>query len=555
MAHMYPSRLDPNTSSPAEKRLFPIFREHLSDDFTVFHGPALQATRKSGGIDDREIDFLVAHTTYGLLAIEVKGGQITIDGKNKQWLQNGKRLKKSPIQQVKTATYDFHNYLLRENETRSFNYPTWYAVCFPDVDVTGDLAPDAPRQIILDKRDVMPAQITAAIEAIFKHYQRSAATGPGTLGITALVKKLVPSHVLRSLLSKDFETEDEQIKVLTEEQFDVLDESERAMRLLVTGCAGSGKTLLALEKARRLLGQGQDVLFTCYNRQLAQWLQQLIPASEHLKITTFHSLCMELSKQAGRTLGEYDEKLSTTGIMSNDYYDAILPNALHEAIDKISTRYDAIVVDEGQDFHRTYWQPLLALLRDPDRGTFYIFSDENQRLFSRDELPFTQPTKHLSRNLRSTREIGDVVGRYHTGKSRYKAEGPIAKRDIEIVDPRQYNSFEQAVEKVIDGLIDQGVKSSQIIVLTPLNEKSYWQDGKKAGKYLLVRDAFTEGNQIRVETVYAFKGLERPVVILTEIDRHTPTELDSLLYVALSRARNHLIVLGDLPGPSKTTLP
>lgn len=550
MAHMYPSRLDPNTSSPAEKRLFPIFREHLSDDFTVFHGPALQATRKSGGIDDREIDFLVAHATYGLLAVEVKGGQITIDGKNKQWLQNGKRLKKSPIQQVKTATYDFHKYLQGENETRSFNYPTWYAVCFPDVDVTGDLAPDAPRQIILDKRDVTPTKLTATIEAIFKHYQRPATTGPGTVGITALVKKLVPSHVLRSLLSKDFETEYEQIKALTEEQFGVIDEYERTERLIVTGCAGSGKTLLALEKARRLLEQGQDVLFTCYNRQLAQWLQQLIPTNEHLKLATFHSLCMELCKQAGRSLGEYDEALSSTGIISSDYYDAILPNALHNAIDKISTRFDAIVVDEGQDFHRTYWQPLLALLRNPDKGTFYIFSDENQRIFSRDELPFTQPIRHLSRNLRNTHEIGNVVGRYHTGKSHYKAAGPIANRDIEVIDTRQFNSLEQGLETIIDRLTEQGIKPAQIIILTPLNEKSYWQDGKKAGKYILVRDTFTEGLQIRVDTVYAFKGLERPVVILAEIDHPMPTEFNSLLYVALSRARNHLVVFGKLPDPS-----
>lgn len=555
MAHMYPSRLDPNTSSSAEKRLFPIFREYLSDDFTVFHGPALQVTRKSGGIDDREIDFLVAHATYGLLAIEVKGGQITIDGKNKQWLQNAKPLKKSPIQQVKTATYDFHNYLQREKETRSFNYPTWYAVCFPDVDVTGNLAPDAPRQIILDKRDVMPAQITAVIEAIFKHYQRSAATGPGTVGITALVKKLVPSHVLRSLLSKDFETEDEQIKALTEEQYEVLDEFETANRLLVTGCAGSGKTLLALEKVRRSLEQGQDVLFTCFNRQLAQWLQNLIPANARLKLTTFHSLCTELSKQAGRILPEYNEKLSESGVTSDDFYKGMLPNALRDAVDKIPTRFDAIIVDEGQDFHRTFWPPLLALLRDPDKGTFYIFSDENQRLFSRDTLPFIEPRKHLGRNLRSTKEIGEVVGRYHTDKSRYKAAGPLASRDIEIVDPNQYQSLERALETIVDRLAEQNVRLSEIIILTPRNEKSYWGDGAKVGKYQLVRDAFIEENQIRVETVYAFKGLERPVVILTEIDRPAPTELNSLLYVALSRARNHLIVLGYLPEPSKTSLP
>lgn len=554
MAQMYPSRFDQNTSSPAEKRLFPVLQAHLSDDYTVFHGPALQVTRKSGGVDDREIDFLVAHPRYGLLAIEVKGGQITIDGTTKQWFQNGKRLKKSPIQQIKQATYDLHSYLQNEPSTSRFNYPTWYAVCFPDVDVTGDLAPDAPREIILDKRDVNASSITSAIEAIYRHYQRAGAVGPSPIGITALVKKLAPSHVLRSLLSKDFESEDEQIKALTEEQYEVLDELRRTSRLLVTGCAGSGKTLLAIEKVRRLIDQGQEVLFTCYNRQLAQWLQQLIPKHPHLRLTTFHSLCMELCKQAGRELGEYDKKLLGANITSDDYYNGVFPNALHDAVDKIETRFDAIIVDEGQDFHRTYWSPLLSLLRNPEAGTFYIFSDENQRLYSRDELPFTQPTRHLSKNLRSTREIGEVVGRYHTGESRYKAAGPVADRDIEIIDPNQFKSLEHGLEIVLDRLAAQGVKPSQIIILTPLNEKSRWKDGAKAGKYILVRDSFVEGLQIRVDTVYAFKGLERPVVILAEIDRPTPTEIDSLLYVALSRARNHLVVLGKLPEPARSTL-
>ena len=97
----------------------------------------------------------------------------------------------------------------------------------------------------------------------------------------------------------------------------------------------------------------------------------------------------------------------------------------------------------------------------------------------------------------------------------------------------------------------QSVKPSQIIVVTPLSDKSHWQNGKKAGNYTLVRDLRTEGNQFRVDTIFAFKRLERPVVILTELDRWCIDEQDSLLYVALSRARNNLVVLGKLPDPMK----
>jgi superfamily I DNA/RNA helicase len=550
---MFPAQLDESTDSPAEKKLFPLLRDHLSDDFTVFHGQALQAVRRNGGIDDREIDFLVAHPEHGLLAIEVKGGRITVNGQNQTWFQNDKPLKRSPIKQVKQATYDLLEYLKNQQETLPYSYPIWYAVCFPDVDVPGNLAPDAPRQIILDKRDVLPEKLQAHIASIYNHYQRSGAAGPKASGMIALVNLLAPSHVLRSVLAKDFETEEEQIKVLTEEQYEVLDEFERSPRLLVTGCAGSGKTLLALEKTRRLLEQGQSVLFTCYNRQLAQWLQEIFPAHAKLKLTTFHNLCKEICKEAGRELGDYGDHFDKLGVSRSDYFNAVMPNALYEAVNQLEKRFDAIIVDEAQDFHRTYWLPLRALLRDPDSSHFYIFSDENQSLYGRDALPFTEPAKHLSRNLRNTKEIGELVGRYHTSASRYKAAGPLAHRAVEVVNPRDYASSDEALKSILDRLLEQGIKPGQIIVLTPLNEKSHWKQGTQLGRYRLVRNTATQPMDIRVDTIYAFKGQERAVVILTEMDRPTPTELDRLLYVALSRARNHVVVLGKLPDPSKSS--
>jgi nuclease-like protein len=334
MARIYPAKLDPNTKSPAEKKLFPVFRDALGDDYMVFHGKALQAFRTSGGVDDREIDFLAAHPTYGLLVIEVKGGLIAVNGPSGVWLQNGKTMRKTPVQQARSAANDLFRYLQQEKETSRYSYPTRYELCFPDVDVSGDLSPDAPRELILDKRDVQAAKLPATVEAIYKHYHRTNDVGPGEVGLTALVHKLAPSHVLRSLLSKDFEDEDQQIKALTEEQYDVLDDSERNNRLIITGCTGSGKTMLALEKVRRLLEDGKDVRLTCYNKLLANWLQSLVPANEHFKLVTFHNLCMKFCGRAGRNLDEYHNGLAALGITADDYYNGVLPNALREAIDQ-----------------------------------------------------------------------------------------------------------------------------------------------------------------------------------------------------------------------------
>jgi hypothetical protein len=550
---MYPYLMDPDTLSSAERRLFPVFERYLDRRYTVFHGSALQEIRATGGVEDREIDFLIAHPEHGLLVLEVKGGQITVDGRSGKWLQNGKPMKRSPIRQARETAYALLEYLQTNPQTVPFHYPTWHAVAFPNVDIQSDLGPDAPRDILLDRGDCKPARLTSAIERTYQHYRRNdGKPPPGEKGIMALAQVLAPSYFLRSFLARDFEDEEQQIKRLTEEQYDVLTDFERTSRLLVTGCAGSGKTMLALEKARRLVESGQEVLLVCYNRPLAEWLNNVVPAHDRLRIQTFHSLCREICGMAGRHLSEYQEQLTSLGITRSDFYGAVMPNALHEALEQVDRRYDAIIVDEGQDFRSTFWAPLMALLRDPDRGTFYIFCDDNQRIYSRDALPFTEPRHHLRRNLRNTLEIGLMVGNYHRGMGRYEPAGPESQREPEFVDLEQFTDRDHALAVTLEQLIAEGVTPPQIIILSPLESRSHWKDGMRVGQFTLSRGTKCPPDHIAVETIFAFKGLERPVVILTELERWLPEDRDSLLYVALSRARNHLIVLGKLPEPEGT---
>ena len=80
---------------------------------------------------------------------------------------------------------------------------------------------------------------------------------------------------------------------LTEEQYNRLDELEANPRCLFEGAAGTGKTLLALEHARRADHAGSKVLFVCFNRLLGEWLHQQI---EHSSVTagTWHAITRQL---------------------------------------------------------------------------------------------------------------------------------------------------------------------------------------------------------------------------------------------------------------------
>src|SRR5438552_12695850 len=111
MAIMYPRRLAPGaTQSPAEERLFELFEKHLDNRFSIFHSRSLLAKDNRNNVIEKEIDFLIAHQDYGLLALEVKGGRIFIDGATKEWFTTDRNdrhhsLKKSPVEQAKSAIH------------------------------------------------------------------------------------------------------------------------------------------------------------------------------------------------------------------------------------------------------------------------------------------------------------------------------------------------------------------------------------------------------------------------------------------------------------------
>jgi hypothetical protein len=277
MAKMYPEWVDADEiDSPYEPQMFELFKKHLSDDYVVFYSIRLQKPRPrhKGGIEDLEVDFVIAHSQYGLLCLEAKGGNLEVDGKTGKWRNRntGKALNESPFKQSHNSCYALLEWIRLRPETKGFRYPTWWAVALPsvDVDANEEIEAGQPRAILLDKRDLLPDRIAAAMERIFRHYERKDGSNPpGAKGIQALELAMARSWFLRSYMATDFEHEEESIKQLTNGQFKLLRQMESNPRILISGCAGSGKTMLAVEKAARLANGGAKVLLTCYNVNLA----------------------------------------------------------------------------------------------------------------------------------------------------------------------------------------------------------------------------------------------------------------------------------------------
>ncbi len=470
MARMYPERLPTTVESNAERELFAAFQENVSDRRTVLAGVNWIYSNDRGQARTAEADFVVLDPERGILVIEVKGGTVGHDARSGRWYSisrgGNNHTIKDPVEQARKAFFDLRAELQSEYKTSRFQYQGGHGLAFTDGTVEGVALPeDAPRAIIIDRNDL--ENLDQRIDAMFRFWTAPNDPTPGSAGVQAAVDLLARTWELRSPLAFDVKREASEMRTLTERQFSLLSFIDRNPRALVSGCAGSGKTFLAAEKARRLAERGIPTLLTCFNKALAAWLrEQLSPVPETLHIQHFHEFAYEFAESAGLDPGKPDE------MDFGYYYNIHLPALLMDALARTERRFDAIVVDEGQDFQEDWWLSLLELLRDPDEGIFYIFFDEQQAIYNQGQaLPFETPPFELNENLRNTQGIHQHIAHFYDENVRsagpegrppviVKSDDPITALGDQLT--RLIRGGDLAVSDIVD--IDTGKRASQPMV-------------------------------------------------------------------------------------------
>ena len=555
MAKMYPERPICKFKSSAERMLYDVLSDGLSDDYEVLYGVSWTLPTEGRLSADYEADFIVAHPDRGLLVIEVKGGELLYE--NGVWYrlsgEDKERLPKSPVDQVRATSYSLVEKLRSHPATGSYFYNVNYALWFPDARVPRDELPVgmAP-ELVMDWTDVKDPQ--SAVERAFDYYNCDAGMARiGSDAISALVRACAKSLFIRTPLAKRIERDVDKIVELTEQQFNVLDVSEHRRRAYISGCAGSGKTMLALEKARRLSLAGMRVLFTCFNKNLAKHLAKVTrscPDYDGVRFTNYHKLCFEVASLAGMPLslddGWSDERKA-------EFWEVDVADRLLKAVEHLSENelYDAVIVDEGQDFSPLWLESLELLLKSPSDGVFYVFYDDNQSIYQ-DAMHGIEPDFRLTYDLRNTKHIFRRLKAYLPPDSEYRPHSKVPDgRECEWIKAPEAE-WAHEMEKLLSRLVDDGaIPSEHIVILTPFSAKnSIWGGGVTLGDFRLVWDERQVGERdVLCSTIQSFKGLERPVVILTELDKMTTDfqKIEELLYVGVSRAMVHLIILGQHP--------
>jgi Nuclease-related domain/UvrD-like helicase C-terminal domain/AAA domain len=547
MARMYPDRPLGTTSSNAERKVFYALKDLLSDDYTILHSVPVYLKENQGSkMLNGELDFLILHPEKGMLIVEVKGGGISRDASTGKWSTIDSKGEmhtiKDPFEQGKKYAYAISNLAEREKTTRKYDYPFFHAVWFPDVETTGSSLgiSDNLHMITLGKQDLDLA--ATAVPRVFKNCLGGGSEVPGASGIEALRVFLSPSWVLSLKLANFIEEEKQSFVEATKSQYRVLSLLQRYQRALVCGPAGSGKTFLAIEKASKISSSSPEsrVLVTCFNSNLSELIKSSIAADSRIDVLSFHKLCASFCKDAAISIPNESSSNSA------QFFATELPNLLLEALCKIGSRYDAIIVDEGQDFDPSWWPILEQCLKDPSRGLFYIFYDNNQDIYGkRQDFPIIEEPFVLEENCRNTKRILALVNEFYQADSAPFAIGPEG-REPEFIKIEPETTELETLNRVIRKLVkEERVSNRDIVILTPTVEsKSILKSGLDVGGLKLSWEpGIKKDGVISCSTIHSYKGLERPVVIVAEMSNLPSEKARALQYIAYSRANSHLIIL------------
>ena len=267
MPQMYPT--DPRFASSAEELIWNRLRDQLMDDDLVIHGQRVTDHEK-----DHEADFVVAIECAGIVCLEVKGGEVWHDGDGWWQSRRGDSAKPiDPVAQARGACYALREYV-ESDPAWSLGRLRWdHMVVFPHAEIASNFAlPDCPRWKIIDRTQ---------LDELFPLIRRVPLEKKQDLPIlntseiqqlrTALSGRGLPQ---RDVVARSYENESA-ADLLTEQQSVLLGAIRMLKRVEVRGGAGSGKTFLALEQARRLTKDGQRVAVVCYSHGLASYLNRV----------------------------------------------------------------------------------------------------------------------------------------------------------------------------------------------------------------------------------------------------------------------------------------
>lgn len=549
MVTFIPPYMGEEIKSNAERKMYDVLQELNLKNACVLHSLGLPRHRsKIYG----EIDFVVV-CERGVACLEIKGGRV--ECRDGQWTfidrYGTERVKpEGPFAQVTGNMFSLRDILKKrfEGNPHMKNILMASGVVFPDITFHSDSQEIIP-EIIYDRTT---EDISEYMNQVFDYWQQRQHREPSKLSpsdIREVVQFLRADFCFIPSLNDRLEQVEQKLVRLTKEQAQLMQALGMNDHLIVEGGAGTGKTLLAAEFARRQLEQGARVLYLTYNKNLAHHVMRSLPETDQLKVVNIHALFGEYVPVDVEEL-QKDPQKYFAHILPERFYDYISEKQSTDP-DAADMQYDLLIMDEGQDILKPlYLYSLDCLLKGGlDHGKWAVFYDEKQNIYNpeyQDGMDILRSYSHtkfrLFVNCRNTVQIGT-----YSAKASGVTFAEFMRENGEEVGKISYEDekdFGGKIKEIMKTLREGKVSPGDITFLSP---KKY-KNSKLATLKLAVnelRDDFKPDPSVPVfATIQGFKGLDAKVVILCDVEALRRETFSQYIYLAGTRARTLLYIVG-----------
>jgi hypothetical protein len=549
MATLIPEQ--PKECPYGERSVYEKLGRDLDREWIVLHSLGLHGheTKIWGEAD------IVVLSTKGIFALEVKGGKVSC--MNGVWTfgePNGPAYTKreDPWTQAKTTMFAVQR-KLREADLAFADVLFGFGVVMPNETFTTTGVEIEPA-VLLDKREFRK-NLGLYIGQLSRHWaeayraKHERVYRPPTLEELRLARRILRPDVESAFSLGSYLTGvDSTLVQLSNDQIRASRRMSANPRTIVRGKAGTGKTILAVERARQLAAGGARVLFLCFNQLLARHLRSAMVGghrSDQIEVRHVHALYREVIAKA-RMLDRLEVQCDL-----NELYAEIFPRTFVEAaLETGLPPWDALVIDEAQDLLTPdNIDAFDLMLGTPgiNRGRWHIFFDPQQNIYGTavqdmvdQRLAEAQPTfDDLFENCRNTRQVA-VQASIVSGVD-LALEGAPEGPACDNVYYRDRKSLLLQLEATVARLLKQDVRAADIAVLsTRARDNSLLAGVSSLAGVPLIEAADAETGGMIFSTMHGFKGLERLVVLAIDMDGIGMSAKALLHYAGLSRARGLL---------------
>jgi len=342
---------------------------------------------------------------------------------------------------------------------------------------------------------------------------------------------------------------------------------------LIFGVAGSGKTVVLIARARYLALQHPDwkILILCYNKLLKTSLFHLLNPQDYepdITISTFHSWARQYflgaNNEFTKLYNEAERKAKKEEKMSEFFHDFV-PNLFLDLLTDLGEKkvlYDAILIDEAQDFESEWFKAIIEVL-NPKTNSLLITCDGLQGIYNRKKFHWSSAgiqargrVQKFTKSYRTPIEIGilaqkalpntlrDLLDKSDEFLSTQEFAGVEGTYEIILAKSR-----EEEYQKLADKIARMLKQPQELLVLFVYNmekinyEHPFFKELEKRGiEWQKLEDYNYEKPGLLIGTIHGTKGLECDTIIIPEVNKYNTNSKRQLLYVAMTRSKKRLIL-------------